>query len=730
MLSNSIAHFILALTSIFSYAISAQEAFPNEINSAIIKLNQNLKLINQDPANLPGEFSFFRQFSSKAFTSDYEKSTLYTRNNVSSECSAQISHFVQGLVKKETWAIRILDAFGKPPSGILEGNFVWIGDYRECINVTNSQYNWTSKFCSITKSDNNGLIDVSDYTTFLKYGICVPSECSRDDIVSILNSFLRHHKKDDWELNGFLENSSFTIQNINCQEPKYLDTPSIVIISVAASIVSLILLATVVDIYKSFVNSSHFRNEIKEMFGQGLGESINETEVDRLISNNLEEHYQIETKLMQLISNLSLRNNIKRVFNTKVENNSQLACLHAIRFLSLAWVILGHSYGFMFMFSDNLAAMTDLLQNFWFQIVANGFFSVDTFFVLSGLLTSYTFMKEFTKRNSELSLCFMIKYYFHRFFRLTPPYLLVLLFSVYMSKYLGSGPFFPTDGFERRECKATWWWNLLYINNLFSMNDSCLPITWYLANDMQFHWFAPLFLIPLAYGRYIIGTFLVILFVLGSILSTFAILIQNPGSEQGLFGPKADIYNTWVYIKPWARCGAFLVGLLLGYILFVRKTTIRSRTRINPILNLANWLFTFIIIFSCIFIVYPDAINFPIVYYSRAFHIAYLSISKVIWALAVAYVIYACETYNGGIVKKLLTLKLWLPLSRLSYSAYLIHSTVIFYFFSTSEKPMHMQGQPMFVYFIGNMIVSYVAAFFVTIFFELPFIGVEKVFLR
>ena len=44
--------------------------------------------------------------------------------------------------------------------------------------------------------------------------------------------------------------------------------------------------------------------------------------------------------------------------------------------------------------------------------------------------------------------------------------MLVLMVSVCLSKYSGSGPFFPKDGFEIDYCRASWWTNLLYINNL------------------------------------------------------------------------------------------------------------------------------------------------------------------------------------------------------------------------------------------------------------------------
>lgn len=40
------------------------------------------------------------------------------------------------------------------------------------------------------------------------------------------------------------------------------------------------------------------------------------------------------------------------------------------------------------------------------------------------------------------------------------------MFSATLTKYLGTGPMYPKDGFEINKCQDTWWTNLLYINNL------------------------------------------------------------------------------------------------------------------------------------------------------------------------------------------------------------------------------------------------------------------------
>lgn len=40
------------------------------------------------------------------------------------------------------------------------------------------------------------------------------------------------------------------------------------------------------------------------------------------------------------------------------------------------------------------------------------------------------------------------------------------MIDITLTGYLGSGPFYPSNGFELNKCNESWWTNLLYINNI------------------------------------------------------------------------------------------------------------------------------------------------------------------------------------------------------------------------------------------------------------------------
>lgn len=58
-------------------------------------------------------------------------------------------------------------------------------------------------------------------------------------------------------------------------------------------------------------------------------------------------------------------------------------------------------------------------------------------------------------------------------------------------------------------------------------------------------------------------------------------------------------------------------------------------------------------------------------------HGLYESLSRVAWAIALCYIIFACVHNYGGPVNWFLSHPLWQPISRLCYSIYLIHFPII-----------------------------------------------------
>ncbi|XP_012943918.1 nose resistant to fluoxetine protein 6 [Aplysia californica] len=119
-------------------------------------------------------------------------------------------------------------------------------------------------------------------------------------------------------------------------------------------------------------------------------------------------------KLAKAILAFSVYTNASKFLNTYQPPGS-LGAIHGIRFLSMTWVILGHTYVFGIQSFDNAADYMYTVFGRWsFDAVANALVSVDTFFTLSGLLTAYLAVKEMKKKSWKINWGL---FYFHRFWR-------------------------------------------------------------------------------------------------------------------------------------------------------------------------------------------------------------------------------------------------------------------------------------------------------------------------
>eukprot|EP00731_Ephydatia_muelleri_P010595 Em0005g1181a len=93
--------------------------------------------------------------------------------------------------------------------------------------------------------------------------------------------------------------------------------------------------------------------------------------------------------LLDLITAFSLHKTLPTIFSTHQPPNA-IGCINPIRVISMFWIVTCHVYFFGISHFDNAVVVFDVIvKQLPFQVIVNGFFSVDTFFFLSGLLTSY-----------------------------------------------------------------------------------------------------------------------------------------------------------------------------------------------------------------------------------------------------------------------------------------------------------------------------------------------------
>ena len=131
------------------------------------------------------------------------------------------------------------------------------------------------------------------------------------------------------------------------------------------------------------------------------------------------------------------------------------------------------------------------MGDFLFGIVLSAEHVVDIFFWMTAFLGCYFMLKKLKDNNGMLGSWGMI--YLNRLVRLLPLYMFAMFFFwKFLVLFGGAGPLFY-QYHTSTECEKYWFWHLIFLNNIvpWSTDDTCLPWTWYLANDFQFFLLLP-----------------------------------------------------------------------------------------------------------------------------------------------------------------------------------------------------------------------------------------------
>lgn len=90
---------------------------------------------------------------------------------------------------------------------------------------------------------------------------------------------------------------------------------------------------------------------------------------------------------------------------------------------------------------------------------------MDTFLLLSGFLFCRILLIELERRRGHINPLIL---YAGRYIRLTPAYMAIIGFYMTWFPSIGSGPLWRERIVREQErCQASWWLNILYVNNYF-----------------------------------------------------------------------------------------------------------------------------------------------------------------------------------------------------------------------------------------------------------------------
>nr|XP_002741291.2 PREDICTED: nose resistant to fluoxetine protein 6-like [Saccoglossus kowalevskii] len=635
-------------------------------------------------------------------------------SDVSIRCVNDTIQYVEDIVSGSSYAIKMFDSNGKLPPGVLEGNILWIGAPEECRKVKDVQTaesTFNGKYCLAS-------FPVSKLGA-ISIGLCFPDTCSTKDVLMILKTGTKLVPIPKLQPSGLF-----------CTEEHSLSTGSIVMLVVIGVLLTFMIIGTVYDFVVTQINKNRAPSKFDVPVNVQSGFGGDPEEVESLLNstsdNNVKKFAYQPGIPGQCILAFSVLENGRKILDT-THASGTLAAVHGIRVLSMWWVILGHSYSTPVNMADNSAVIGDIMKRFTFQAISNATFSVDTFFFLSGLLVTYLTLREL-KEGRKIN---WFLFYFHRFWRLTPLYMFVVFFNTYLFVYLGDGPM--AEGYRtslQNPCEQYWWTNLLYINNIVpwpaALADQCYGVAWYLANDMQFHVISP-FIIVLLYRWPKIGIASIALLMTMCIGTRAGLAVHhNLTSSMALTVSDPERYfisSPYYYTKPWTRICTYLIGMIVGYALV--KTS--CRVKIPRIVNVVCWAAAWIIALAVLYGLYS---TFHGTVLSRPVDVFYMTVCRIAWGVAIGWLTFACLTGYGGPINAILSWKAWIPISRLTYTAYLIHIMVILVYMMYRDRLIHLTDFNEIYMYIAGLVLSYCASFVVSLMAEAPMMRLEKILLR
>ncbi|XP_046748459.1 nose resistant to fluoxetine protein 6-like isoform X1 [Diprion similis] len=591
-----------------------------------------------------------------------------------STCAAEVLAVIHAVESGQTWAMQMLDA----SSGFLKGNMLDLRTYVECVKV-NKQYNNVSirgKHCMVSFMSGGDIFipAVSRVNDRIFSSVCFPSSCNETQVEQIINATLRNIP--------MKRNLGFSSTEALCArvETEDFSAGKISTIMLVVAVGVFLISCTVCDVY---VRSR----------GPAKASSV-----------------------INKFSKFSLYTNILKIFDSK-----ELPAIQGIRVLSMCWIVTIHQSFMLFLVPTVNRADIDKWYDSWTSLYAEaGIFAVDTFFLVSGFLTAHSF---FMARKLGKPINWR-RFYLHRYLRLTPCLAFVMLFTSFLARWNGNNPLggqFVATSVEN--CHDNWWVNLLYLQNFLNKEKMCLIHTWYLAAEMQLFWISSIIMYSLhrwpKYGLRLLGCFLVI-----SVAIPPVVLATN-GYFNGIIAlhfEQGKIVSDGLFnfhMPTYIRGFPYFLGIFLGY---DAVNTKRQLTKANAGIN---WTIACVLMLFCM--VSTHYISNTNVRYNLALETIFALTSRPFWSIAVAWIVYACTQGYGGPVTSFLSLPFFQPLSRFSYSIFLVHIGIQAIRIADARTLAFVANSTIIEAYITNMVLSIGVGVIVYLFFETPAAVLENI---
>ena len=182
-------------------------------------------------------------------------------------------------------------------------------------------------------------------------------------------------------------------------------------------------------------------------------------------------------------------------------------------------------------------------------------------------------------------------------------------------------------------------------------------------------------------------------------------------------------YDRLIYYPTFARFGPWLVGMMLGFVMYQHGD---KRISVNKHFSKAMWILSLSVLLAVVLGYFPfqQAENYRKI--PNVVNAIYNASFRVSWALAISWLIFGCQNGTGGIIRWFLSLPHFQPLSRMSLSVYLTHRVYQIVKVASIKQPVYLNPFDLLHDFFGDVIMSLIIGTVVYLFIEAPFTNIEN----
>lgn len=619
--------------------------------------------------------------------------------DLSFECQAAIFQVLSGLKDLKPWAVHMLDAMGKPPSGIMEGAAMALGSYDQCLEIVNPRQNssvpvFVGQYCSVEllpfepgTVDEDKYLDVTpnftgktssglfaDPTTLLKtslrVGLCIPSTCSREDLQEITAQVSK-------QLSMYLR-----VLRCETKQPFELETEELTSLGIFAAVIAFIVLCTVIDLC---------------------------TRKTSLVN--------------KFIQNISFVSNTERFLSYR-NVEPDMSALAGMRFLGILWNILGNSYflGYVLNFTQ-FSRRTGILEfesQFTYGPISNFFVSYEVPFFITGLVGTYASLKR-VRTSSKIRSVF--KNLFDVLIRMTLLTMLTTLISLAFS-HTKNGPLWGDVILPVYEkCKIYWWRNLIHIGNFFSADDSCLIHNWILACHVHIEIVCLAVVLPLLFMRRL-GVCMNVIYILASMVATAVItaVYNLPPALDGVGRDYRDNsgrnFVEYISIRPYTHLAVYCIGIFFAIIIAEYKDI-----KINKFVMSLGWILAAGCSIGSVYALLDFRKGYDVGVVAGAI---YAGLHRSVFALSLGWVAFVCARSQKSLLKRILSWRVFAVLDQLTMIVFVLHPMIMITKIGAARELVFYEHDILIDNFFSTTCRVFILAFVLHVVAEQPVMSFNK----